>query len=140
MDDAERMIKHLEMIQGVINRLAHNSFLIKGWSVAILSAGVIFIVRSGVQQEFLMLAFLMPVVIFWILDSYYLRQERLFRSLYDEVRGRETTDFSMDISPHMGKPANKRWNVFRSETLRTFYLAEIAFVLITFVIMFIFST
>ena len=29
---------HLEMIQGVVNRMANNSFLLKGWSVALVSA------------------------------------------------------------------------------------------------------
>ena len=29
---------HLEMIQGVVNRLSHNSFLLKGWSVVLVSA------------------------------------------------------------------------------------------------------
>ena len=30
--------KHLELIQGVINRLSTNSFLLKGWSVVLVSA------------------------------------------------------------------------------------------------------
>ena len=34
----ERKLKHLEMIQGVINRLAANSFMLKGWSVFLISA------------------------------------------------------------------------------------------------------
>ena len=38
MNDKEQVIKHLEIIQGVVNRLASNSFLIKGWSMTILSA------------------------------------------------------------------------------------------------------
>ena len=42
-----------------------------------------------------------PVVIFWVLDAYFLRQERLFRRLYDRVRGAkgEPVDFSMDTQP-----------------------------------------
>jgi len=30
--------KHLELIQGVITRMAGNSFLIRGWSVTLVSA------------------------------------------------------------------------------------------------------
>jgi hypothetical protein len=33
----ERKLKHLELIQGVINRMAHCSFLLKGWSVILIS-------------------------------------------------------------------------------------------------------
>ena len=31
-------LKHLEMIQGVINRMANCSFLLKGWSVTLIAA------------------------------------------------------------------------------------------------------
>ena len=34
----DRKIKHLEFIQGVINRLASDSFRMKGWSVVLVSA------------------------------------------------------------------------------------------------------
>jgi len=34
----ENKPKHLEFIQGVINRLSTNSFLLKGWSVVLVSA------------------------------------------------------------------------------------------------------
>ncbi len=34
----EAKLKHLEMIQGVVNRMASNSFQLKGWSVVLVSA------------------------------------------------------------------------------------------------------
>ena len=34
----EKKIKHLEMIQAVIVRMGNNSFLLKGWSVTLISA------------------------------------------------------------------------------------------------------
>ena len=39
---------------------------------------------------------------FWILDSYYLQQERLYRELYDDVRlqTEEKIDFSMKLSDY----------------------------------------
>ena len=33
MDNGEKVIKHLEMTQAVINRLGSSSFLLKGWQV-----------------------------------------------------------------------------------------------------------
>jgi len=41
-----------------------------------------------------------PATAFWILDGYFLWQERLFRALYDNVRSLkdEDIDFSMDTS------------------------------------------
>ena len=42
-----------------------------------------------------------PVFMFWALDAYFLRQERLFRKLYEHVRGAkgEQADFSMNTQP-----------------------------------------
>lgn len=69
MDNTTQVVKHLEMIQEVINRLGHDSFLIKGWSMAILAARILFLARGEVQSEMVVVAFLIPVVGFWILDS-----------------------------------------------------------------------
>ncbi len=72
-------IAHLEMIQGVVNRLAHSSALLKGWSV-VLVAALFALAAKDSAKHFALLAFL-PAVVFWGLDGYYLWQERLFRNL-----------------------------------------------------------
>lgn len=98
MDGKERVIKHLEIIQGVVNRLAHNSFLIKGWSMAISAATILFLARvDSTNSVYLTLSFLVPVLGFWMLDGYFLWQERLFRGIYNDIRNQEDTDFKMDI-------------------------------------------
>ena len=35
--NTENKIRHLEMIQGVINRMASNSFMLKGWAVTLVA-------------------------------------------------------------------------------------------------------
>ena len=89
---------HLQMIQGVVNRMARNSFLLKGWAVVLVSAMFALAARDA-NVAFVYLAYL-PCVVFWGLDGYYLWQERLFRALYDHVRAREENDidYSMDAS------------------------------------------
>lgn len=91
-------IKHLEMIQAVISRMAGNSFLLKGWSVILVSA-LFALAAKDTQILFICLAYF-PAFTFWILDGYYLRQERLFRKHYDRVRALDSSeiDFSMDTS------------------------------------------
>ena len=92
-------LKHLEMIQQVITRMANNSFLIKGWSLTLLAALLALALRDKIYQ--MLWISIIPVTMFWILDSYFLRQEMLFRKLYDKYRiqDQETrTDFSMDTS------------------------------------------
>ena len=98
MNDKEQVIKHLEIIQGVINRLANNSFLIKSWSMTIISVAILFISRNQNCSEYIILSFLAPVLGFWILDGYFLWQERIFRGIYNDVRTQESTNFEMTIS------------------------------------------
>lgn len=89
---------HLNMIQGVVNRLSQNSFLLKGWTVVLVSA-MFALAANKTNAIFVYLAYF-PAFAFWILDGYFLWQERLFRALYDQVRlcREESIDFSMNIS------------------------------------------
>ena len=93
----DNKIKHLEMIQGIINRMASNSFALKGWGVTLV-AGIFALASKDADKMYFLIAYI-PVVIFWFLDSYYLLQERLFRELYETVRNtpEEKIDFNMNI-------------------------------------------
>lgn len=77
--------KHLTLIQGVINRLAGNSFALKGWSVTLVSA--LLALASKDADRWLVAIALLPALTFWGLDGYFLAQERLFRGLYAKVIG-----------------------------------------------------
>ncbi|MBU4320204.1 MAG: hypothetical protein KJ739_03855 [Nitrospinae bacterium] len=94
----EAKLKHLEMIQGVINRMANNSFLLKGWSV-ILVSGLFALAAKDSNKLYIYLSYF-PSLAFWVLDGYFLRQEKLYRKLYDKVRSINDSeiDFSMDTS------------------------------------------
>jgi hypothetical protein len=81
---APPVLKHLEFIQAVIARLAGNSFLIKGWALTVTGAFYGFAVHGSDWR--LAALGLLPAMTFWGLDGYFLRQERLFRSLYNAVR------------------------------------------------------
>lgn len=89
---------HLGMIQGVVNRLSSNSFLLKGWSVVLVSAMFALAAKDS-KMIFIYLSYF-PAISFWGLDGYFLHQERLFRALYDHVRilDEKDIDFSMNIS------------------------------------------
>lgn len=102
--DAE--IKHLEFIQGVINRMGRNSFWLKGWSVTLVAAVVFFLARlvnNGSTQSIalLMLPFCV-ILVFWLLDAFYLERERAFVNLYKRVVQHDDVDvFDMRI-PSLG--------------------------------------
>jgi len=112
--------KHLEFIQGVVNRLANNSSLLKGWSVLLVSALFAMAAKDS-NTNFVVLSYF-PAIAFWILDAYFLHQERLFRKLYDQVRikGESEIDYSMDLSGII-LTAESWWDVFKSKTLSLFH-------------------
>ncbi len=117
----DRKIKHLEFIQGVVNRLASDSFRMKGWCVVLVAALLVLLAREG-RTEFVAIA-LVPVVAFWGLDGYFLWQERLFRALYDHVRALEDgdIDFSMNVSAFRNGRAQTWLGATFSRTLLFFY-------------------
>ena len=72
----EKKIKHMEFIQGVINRLSQNSFLLKGWSVVLIISALFALSASDSKPAFLYLAYI-PAIIFWGLDGYFLWEEKV---------------------------------------------------------------
>ena len=117
----EAKLKHLEFIQNTITRMAHNSFLLKGWCITVVGA-IIGLNKDGIDWEITMLAIFLTLM-FWILDGYFLSQERYFRARYDEVRQKDPKDidFKMQLD---GKPtSNMNWFIsIISVTLIWYYI------------------
>jgi len=118
----EAKFKHLELIQGIIDRLASNLFFLKGWSITLVAA--LFALGAKDSNQIFMLLAYMPTLVFWILDGYFLSQERLFRALYNDVRKLDPNriDFSMDTSKYEDVPENTWVGAFCSKTLVLFYV------------------
>ncbi|EKY09107.1 hypothetical protein HMPREF9075_01485 [Capnocytophaga sp. oral taxon 332 str. F0381] len=128
----EKKLKHLEFIQNAINRMANNSFIIKGWCITLAVALIALLEKEDINKCYIAFSFL-PLLFFWFLDAYFIKVERQYRKLYDEVRKEEDEkiDFSMDISSY--EECYRK--VFFSYTLFLFYLSLIGISLvITFLI------
>jgi hypothetical protein len=118
----DTQLKHLDLIQGVINRMSGNTFALKGWAVTLVAA--LFALSGKETDKLYFLITYVPIFMFWGLDAYYLLQGRLFRSLYDKVRGLEEAeiDFNMDTSlPEFKTKKNPYLNCFISATELWFY-------------------
>ncbi|MFJ7724598.1 hypothetical protein ACIQXV_00405 [Neobacillus sp. NPDC097160] len=130
----ENKLKHLEFIQGVINRMGQNSFLLKGWAVTLVAGLFVFANTQDMDYRYISIA-LIPTIFFWLLDGYFLWQEKLFRKLYDHVRKKGegvVIDFSMNVKPF--QPVTSSWiSICFSTTLSLFYLPIIAIIIITMV-------
>jgi len=113
-------IKHLEFIQAIISRMNSNSFLLKGWCIGIVSA-VFALAAKDANVKFCLISYF-AILMFWLIDGYYLSQERKYRALYDHVASLvgDDTDFSLDSSGC--KNGNVDWpSSLLSSTLLLFY-------------------
>ena len=92
----EKKMKHLEMVEGIIERMGNNSFQLKGWAVTLVSI-IGALSAQGSDRRFFLLSFL-PLVAFWLLDSFYLQKERKYRILYNiiSIKEEKNIDFNMD--------------------------------------------
>lgn len=124
----DKKIKHLEMIQEIIKRMASNSFLLKGWSITLVAA-IFALAAKDSNQKFFLITYI-PLIIFWILDTYYLQQERKYRNLYDKVRNleEEEIDFSMKITDDLLSDKTSYTNCFLSISECIFYLPTVILV------------
>lgn len=78
--DKGLFVAHLELLQSIIARMSEDSRSIKTWSVSLVSAGMVIGDSSG------RLCLVLPslIAMFALLDSYYLSNERIFRSQYND--------------------------------------------------------
>lgn len=100
------------MIQGVINRMAQNSFVIKGWSIT-LTAALLSLSTAGNDRSFAWIA-VGAVAVFGLLDARYLAHERQYRSLYASAAAASESNWSLAAgTPGFGKVlgATLSWSV-----------------------------
>ena len=127
---AENEIKHLEMIQSVIERMGQNSFALKGWTMTLIVAICAFS-AAGTERKFALVA-IVPIIEFWLLDSFYLQKERKYRELFKRVTAHEATSFDMNISKVTGEKTSYIKCLF-SITEWLFYLVCIVAIISVFV-------
>ena len=135
---SEDKIKHLEFIQGVITRMGSNSFQMKGWMVVIVSALLAIYANDNTKNGLYVLFAILPTVIFWGLDAYYLQQERKFRGLYNDVAGLTKKPNKKEIEPFAMRPdlyiggKYSYWNALKSVSILPLYLSVVAILLVIY--------
>lgn len=118
--------KELDLIQSVINRMANNSFLLKGWLVSLIAV-VLALSKDTIvatNLNYFCLILLLPVVVFWYLDAFFLHKEKCYRKLYEWVIENRQSSNEFLYSLNYKRFENKVDNVFKimfSKTLWPFY-------------------
>ena len=129
--EKDELFKEIDLIQGCINRMAQNSFMLKGWALTIF-AGVTAFTKAQNFSDPVTLIFttIVPFVCFWILDTFFLQTEN------EEMlinRKANNTDGQYDLNPRRFK-VECFLKVMFSITMVLFYgiplLASIAFLII----------
>ena len=126
----ENKQKHLEFIQNVINRMSYNSFNLKRWAITVAVTLVLFIENTSADYTIIIC---IPIIVFWMLDGYFLSKERLFRALYNSVRklDEEKIDFSMEIKRYTENKYNGLLYSLVSPVLLLFYGSLVIIVLLS---------
>ncbi|MUU41326.1 hypothetical protein KVL75_06885 [Helicobacter pylori] len=80
-DREKILIEELKILQGVINRMAQNSLECKKWTLA-LAVGVLSLKIEAISNSYGLCVLGVLLACFYLLDAYYLTQERSFREQY----------------------------------------------------------
>ena len=80
--NSEAVRAHLNILQDVIRRMAGNSASCKNWCVVLVAAMLVLVARTD-TLDYALLA-LLPTLLFWVLDAYYLALEQAFRHSYND--------------------------------------------------------
>lgn len=99
---------YLSQLQSVISRMAGNSANCKTMSVTILAALLAFL-ASAKALEYAWLC-LIPIVLFYFLDSYYLHLEQGFRNKYEEVVDKHHSNALLANEMYLMKPKKADWS------------------------------
>ena len=111
MGAEEKKVKHLEFVQSNIARMNQCSFQMKGWMITVVSAMLALYAasissESGSGNNMFIYTAVVPTILFWYLDSYYLKQERKFRGVYNDLIGIsscvEVKEFEMPLGKYVG--------------------------------------
>ena len=128
--------KHLEIMQGVITRMAENSRFCKMWSVSLVAATLVLVARTE-KPEYAFIA-LVPAVLLLILDTYYLALERTFRKSYsmfvDKLHGGNLIPSDLyEVAPS-GSVARHFMASLKSFSIWPFYLTLLGMTLFLWLI------
>lgn len=122
-------LKHLEFIQNIITRMNSNSFLIKGWSITLISA-LFALAAKDANINYILITYIV-VPVFWLLDGFFIATERQYRDLYKSVISKAEADIDFSLDASLFNKGKNTWvcGVF-SKTLIPFYLISISTTLI----------
>lgn len=121
----ESRMVHLQMIQGLLDRMSTMSAIFKGFAATNITA--ISAISFCSINDWVFLLSMVPIISFLFMDIYYLSIERKYRMLYEKVRDTSyEADFSMNIKSFtkadLCKGKARMIDCFKSISILMFYI------------------
>mgnify|MGYP001109635716 CR=1 FL=1 len=131
--EAASIQTHLGIIQNVIQRMASNSTNCKAWCVTLVAAVLVIVADKG-KPEYAWIA-LLPTVVFFALDAYYLALEKGFRNCYNQfvskIRSDSLTEKDLYSVMPIGKISKLQLEAIQSFSVWGFYISMALLVAVT---------
>lgn len=133
--DSPAVQSSLTILQDVITRMASNSANAKTWCIALVSAILILLAdKSSPDLTWIAIA---PIILFCMLDAYYLSMEKDFRDRYNLFvkklhTGIAIVDDLFVVLPPGQSPLSAKnvWRAFRSFSVWPFYGIQVLILLV----------
>lgn len=113
--------KHLEFLQNNIARMNQCSFKMKGWAITLVSAFLALYVSTiqySPNKIFIAIA-IIPTIMFWLLDAYYLSMERKFIAMYNECIGLLNKKDRVGLRKYEISP--QKYDYYKYSIFKTFF-------------------
>jgi hypothetical protein len=123
---ADLRVKHLEMLQSLITRMAGYGASFKSYCITVTTTVIGF--GFTLHRPLVSALAILPILAFAFADAQYLRVERRFRGVFNLVRGEDWEQIpSFEINPDHA-PAQSFWSAVTSWSILGFYapLATVA--------------
>lgn len=132
----DEMHKEIDLLQSCIDRMAKNSFMIKGWFVSIYAV-ILALLPEKVDVMLLCVVLIVVNILFWYLDGVYLRDEKIYRRIYQwVVEARKQNDrelmYQLELNLYKNKigTMDSVGKIMLSKSLFIFYAIPLAVLLV----------
>lgn len=102
MDNKQKCLeKEIDLIQACINRMAKNSFIVKGWAISLASV-ILALLPKNVDIKLLSIIVIVSTICFWYVDAFFLKTEKLYRWKYEWVitYRYKSDNYLYDLNPY----------------------------------------
>ena len=129
--EIEELHKEIDLVQGCINRMAQNSFHIKGWTVTIFAVVLALLPEKIAPTHAILLGGVMLAtsIMLWYMDSFFLTAEKNYRQIYSWIlrerpNGNRQLQYELDFNKYESEAKlsqSSQRDVAFSKTLKCFY-------------------